>query len=95
MALEERHGGNQRRDGVVLVHLGCSSRAASSLAGVPPTSDKQIDRIGEIALDREPARDILEVRIEPAVLVDDEDDRALALGLGAREIAVDLPFGES
>ena len=54
---------------------------------------QQIDRVGEIAFDREPARDVLEVRIEPAVLVDDEDDRALALGLGAREVAVDLALG--
>ena len=45
---------------------------------------EQIERIGEETFDREAARDILQVRIETAIFMDDDDDWALALGLRAR-----------
>src|SRR5262249_24481898 len=47
----------------------------------------------KIALGRRTARDICDVRIKPAVLMNDNDRRPLSLGLGANEVAIDLAFG--
>ena len=93
VALQERHRGDQRRDRVVLVHLRMQL-ARRVLAGWCPAHErKHVDRIRQVTFGREPAGDILEVRIEAAVLMDDQNDRALALGLGARQVAVDLALG--
>ena len=62
---------------------------------VPRVSAQRAQRVGgerQEPLDRQPPRDILDVRVQPAILVDDEDRRELrVLGLRAGEEALDLP----
>ena len=60
-------------------------RRDSRRAGQP------VGREGQEAGDAEAARDVLDVRIEAAVLVDHEDAGQLAAGVGrAHEVALDL-----
>ena len=93
MSFEERHAGDQRRHGVVLVHLGVQLARGVLARGRAADQRQKIDRVGEIAFDREAPRHVLEVRVEAAVLVDHQHHRPFALGLGAGEVAVDLAFG--
>ena len=54
---------------------------------------EEVGREGEKAFDREPPRHVLDMRIEPAVLVNDDHGGTLAAGGAAHEIAVDLALG--
>ncbi len=69
------------------------SRALSLVGGRAAERRQQIDREGEEAFEREPARDVLDVRVEAAVLVHDDHGRALGFDLEARQIARDARAG--
>ena len=53
------------------------SRALSSSAGVPPNARQIIGCQGHKAFKRHAPSDVLDMRIEPAILVDDDDGRKL------------------
>ena len=90
---EERHARDQRGDRVVLVHLRMQ-RARLVLARRRPADQRQqVDRIGEKAFEREAPCHVFQVRVEAAVLVNDQHDRALALLLRTRQVAVDPALG--
>ena len=64
--------------------------AALVLVGRRAAERRQhVDREAEKAFEREPPRDVLDVRIEPAVLVDDDHRRTFSLRLEPRQIAAD------
>ena len=85
MLLEERHRrgdaprglvGIERADhvaGLVLVRRRAAERR------------EHVDGKREEAFERDAPRDVLDVRIEPAVLMDDDHRRAFALGLEPRQ----------
>ena len=54
---------------------------------------QKIGRKSEIALYRQAARHVLDVRVEPPVLMNDDHHGPLAAGFAAHEIAVDLALG--
>jgi len=74
MLLEERHTGDQGGNRVVLIHLGNADRVPRLRWPRPPTSDRQIDGVSQIAFGGEPAGDVFEMRVEAAVLVNDQHD---------------------
>src|SRR5262249_54301008 len=45
------------------------------------------------ALERKPPRDILDMRIETTIFMDDDSNGALALCFGSHQVAADLAFG--
>lgn len=93
MAFEEVDGGDQRRDGVVLVQSAVQLARGVLARRHPPDQRQEIDGIGQEALQCEAARDVLQMRVEAAVLVDHQDVRSFAFDLSAREVAADAAFG--
>ena len=97
--LHERNGGEGRRDHVFAFGFLVKLARPVFLGRRAAVHGQEVGREREIALDRQSARDVLDMRVEPAVLVDDDHRRPLAqifrvCGLGAHEIAVDLALGE-
>jgi hypothetical protein len=78
---------------LILVHLGVQLARRVLARGRSADQRQQIDGIAEVALDREATRHVLEMRVEAAILVDDQHDRTLSAGPGAGEIAVDPALG--
>jgi len=93
MAFEEVDGGDQRRDGVVLVQSAVQLARGVLARRRPPDQRQEIDGIGQEALQCEAARDVLQMRVEAAVLVDHQDGRSFAFDLSAREVAADAALG--
>ncbi len=89
MLLHERDGGEGGRDHILALGLGVKLARLVFLGRRAASDREKIGRQGEIALDREAARHILDMRIEAAVLVDDDDGGPFAHGVAAHEIAVD------
>ena len=92
--LEERHRRGDAMRGLVGVER-ADHVARLVLVGRRAAERREhVDRVGEEAFERDAARDVLDVRIEPAVLVDDDDRRALSLRFEPRQIAADgVPAG--
>jgi hypothetical protein len=67
----------------------------AALVVVPRVASQRAQRVGgqgQEPLDRQPPRDVLDVRVQAAILVDDEDRRELrVIGLRAGEETPDLP----
>ena len=61
------------------------------VAGIAAEREQRVRRERDEVVERQAARDVLDVRVQPAVLVDDEDRRQLAGGLGRpHEVAAHL-----
>ena len=52
------------------------------VAGIAAEREQRVGREGDEVLERQAAGDVLDVRVQPAVLVHDEHARQLAVGLG-------------
>ncbi len=90
MVLEERHRGGGATRGLVGLEIG-EHIARLVLVGWRAAIGRQhVGGEGEKAFEREPPRDVLDVRVEAAVLVDDEHCRALGAPFEPRQIAADL-----
>jgi hypothetical protein len=93
MVLHERYCRHRRGEHVVLVGLGVQL-ARGILARRGPAGDGQeVGRKGEVTLDREPSRHVLDMRVEAAVFLDHDDGGPLALGRGPHQVTVDRAFG--
>ncbi len=93
MLLHERDGRERRGDHVLALGLGVKLARLVLLRRRTAVDGQKVGREREVAFDRESARHVFDMRVEPAVLVDDDDGGALAQGLAAHEIAVDLALG--
>ncbi len=68
--------------------LPIASRAASSLAGVPPRRGQEVRRDGAKACDAKPASDVADMVVEAAVLVDDQHGRLERAGARLGDIGL-------
>jgi hypothetical protein len=64
-----------------LVQLGEQRARLVLVAGIAAQREQRVRRVGDEALQRQAARDVLDVRVQAAVLVHDQDRRQLALGV--------------
>ena len=91
MLLQERHGGGDARRRLLgLDHGGEQVARLVLVVRRSAVRCQDIDAERQKSLERDAPRHVLDMRREPAVLVDDDDGRALALLLEARQVAVDL-----
>ena len=93
MLLHERDGRERCRDHVLALGLGVKLARLVLFRRRTAVDGQKVGREHEVAFDRESARHVFDMWVEPAVLVDDDDGGALAQGLAAHEIAVDLALG--
>ena len=93
MLFQKRHGGGDALRGLVRLQGRDHVAAFVLVAGRAAERRQHIDRERQKAFERDAARDVLDVRIEPAVFVNDDDRRAFRLALEPRQIAFDRRAG--
>ena len=91
--LQERHGGCDAARGVAGIERADHVAGLVLIGRRAAERREHIDRQAEEAFERDAARDVLDVRIETAVLVDDDDGRAFALRFEPRQSAADARAG--
>src|SRR5437588_323788 len=82
MRFQESGRGEEVLAGLLLIELGKLLARLVLVAGIAADRRERVGREGEVALEADAPGDVLDVRIEAAVLVHDEDAGELARGLG-------------
>ena len=93
MLFEEADGGNQILRCLLAIQLANHVASGVLVFGSPTRRRQEVRRQNEKALQGDTSRDILDMRIETAVLVDDDHRRQFPSALGARHVGLDLACG--
>ena len=95
MPLKERHRGGDAMRGLLGIERADHVARLVLIRRRAAERREHVDGVGQEAFEREAPRDVLYVRIEPAVLVDDDHRRTFVVRLEPRQIAGDVAPGAS